>query len=171
MTQLPTIDLAAHFRLGRHIVGASLTGLSAESQPNETRGMGVTSTYLWRVALIGILCVALSTAAAADQLKKTADTALALAIVAVAAVVIVVVVVIHDSNQKRTITGCINTAQNGMTVTDEKDKRVYTLSGDTTGVKPGERMTLHLKKIKAKGSDALTWETKKVTKDFGVCLP
>jgi hypothetical protein len=131
----------------------------------------VTSTYLWRVALIGILCVALSTSAAADQLQTTADRGLALAIVGVAAVVVVVILVVHNSNQKRTITGCVNTAQNGMTVTDEKDKRVYTLSGGTTGVKPGERMTLHLRKIKTKGSDALTWETKKVTKDFGVCQP
>lgn len=131
----------------------------------------MTSTYLWRVALVGILCVALSTSAAADQLQTTADRGLALAIVGVAAVVVVVILVVHNSNQKRTITGCVNTAQNGMTVTDEKDKRVYTLSGGTTGVKPGERMTLHLRKIKTKGSDALTWETKKVTKDFGVCQP
>jgi uncharacterized MnhB-related membrane protein len=131
----------------------------------------VTLKYLWRVVLIGALCAAISTKAEADQLQKTADTALALAIVGTAALVTVVVVVIHNSNQKRTITGCVNTAQKGMTVTDEKDKKVYTLSGDTTGVKPGERMTLHLKKIKVKEGDTLMWETKKITKDFGVCQP
>ncbi len=131
----------------------------------------MTSMHFFRIALITILCLALSTAASADQLRKTADTALALAIVGVAAVVIVVVVVIHSSNQKRTVTGCVNSAQNGMTVTNEKDKSVYVLSGDTTGVKPGDRMTLHLKKIKVKGTNTLTWETQKITKDFGVCQP
>ena len=131
----------------------------------------MTLKYVWRVVLIGALCAAISTKAEADQLQKTADTVLALAIVGTAALVTVVVVVIHNSNQKRTITGCVNTAQKGMTVTDEKDKKVYTLSGDTTGVKPGERMTLHLKKIKAKEGDTLMWETIKITKDFGVCQP
>lgn len=131
----------------------------------------MTSAHLWRVALIGILCVALSTRAAADKLQTDADRGLALAIVAVAAVVVVVVLVIHNANQKRTITGCVNTAQNGMTVTDEKDRRVYTLSGDAAGVKPNERMTLRLKKIKSKGSNNVTWETLKITKDLGACQP
>jgi hypothetical protein len=140
-------------------------------RPNHHKEDEVTLKYVWRVVLIGALCAAISTKAEADQLQKTADTVLALAIVGTAALVTVVVVVIHNSNQKRTITGCVNTAQKGMTVTDEKDKKVYTLSGDTTGVKPGERMTLHLKKIKAKEGDTLMWETKKITKDFGVCQP
>ena len=43
--------------------------------------------------------------------------------------------------KKRTITGCVTSGQNGMTVTDEKDKQVYALSGDTTGIKPGDRVT------------------------------
>jgi len=131
----------------------------------------LTSTYLWRVALIGLLCVALSTTVQADQLQSTADHALAGAIAAVAVAVVVTVVLIHQASANRTITGCVNSSQDGIAVTSEKDKRVYALSGDTTGVKPGERMTLHLKKIKTKGSPTLTWETKKVTKDFGACAP
>jgi hypothetical protein len=59
-----------------------------------------------------------------------------------------------------------------MSVTDEKDKRTYVLSGNTAGIKPGDRMTLQGKKIKPKGTDkTLTWEAKNVTKDFGVCQP
>ncbi len=129
------------------------------------------SRQLFRMALIGVLCLVLSTAAAADQLQSDADHVLAAAIAVVAVVVVVTVVLIHQASSNRTITGCVLTAQNGLAVTGEKDKRVYTLSGDTAGVKPGERMTLHLKKIKTKGSTTLTWETKKVTKDFGVCQP
>jgi hypothetical protein len=131
----------------------------------------MTSKYLWRVALIAILSVALSSNVEADQLKTDADKFLALAIVGAAAIVVVIVLVVHESAKKRSITGCVNTAQNGMTVTDEKDKHVYMLSGDTSGAKPGERMTLQGKKFKPSGSNPLMWETKKITKDFGVCQP
>lgn len=129
----------------------------------------MTLRHLIRVALIAILSLALSSNAAADTLKSNVDHALAGAIAVVAVIVVVTVILIQQASSNRTITGCVSSAQNGMTVINEKDKRVYTLSGDTTGVKPGDRMTLHLKKIKTKGSDTLTWETKKVTKDFGVC--
>jgi hypothetical protein len=131
----------------------------------------VISKYLWRLALVGILSVALATNAEADSLKTTVDTILVFAIVGAVAVVTVVVVVIHESTKKRTITGCVNAAQNGMTVTDEKDKKVYVLSGDTAGVKPGERMTLEGKKFKTSGTNPPMWETKKVAKDFGACQP
>jgi hypothetical protein len=87
----------------------------------------------------------------------------------VAAVVIVTVVVKH---KKRTITGCVNSGENGMSVTDDKDKRLYALSGDTAGIKLGDRMTLQVKKIKPKDAGkTLVWETKKIDKDFGVCQP
>jgi hypothetical protein len=92
------------------------------------------------------------------------------AVVAVVAIVtIVTIVVIHESKD-RTITGCVNPTQNGMTVTDEKDKRAYILSGDTAGAKPGERMTLK-GKIKPKAGEPLVWNTTKTIKDFGACQP
>jgi hypothetical protein len=41
--------------------------------------------------------------------------------------------------------------------------------GDTTNIKPGDRTRLQGKKAKSKGCDkTLVWETRKVTKDFGV---
>jgi len=131
----------------------------------------LTSRHLLRIALIGILTLALSTKAEADQLKTTGEEAIAGIVAAVAVVVVVIVVIIHQASSNRTVTGCVSSAQNGLMVANEKDKRVYALSGDTTGVKPGERMTLHLKKIKTRGSNTLTWEPKKITKDFGVCQP
>jgi hypothetical protein len=89
-----------------------------------------------------------------------------------AALVIVTVVVIHQSSKKRKITGCVNSGENGMSLTDEKDKRIYALSGNTAGIKPGERVTLQGKKIKPKGANnTFVWETKSVTKDFGACQP
>jgi len=131
----------------------------------------LTSKHLFRIALIGILTLALSATVQADQLQSDADHFLAAAIAVVAVVVVVTVVLIHQAASNRTVTGCVSSAPNGMTVTSEKDKKVYALTGDTSGVKLGDRMTLHLKRIKTKGSNTLTWETKKVTKDFGVCQP
>jgi len=131
----------------------------------------LTSTHLFRIALIGILTLALSTSVQADQLQSDADHFLAAAIAVVAVVVVVTVLLVRQAASNRTVTGCVTSAPNGMLVTSEKDKRVYALSGDAAGIKPGERMTLHLKKIKTKGSNTLTWETKKVTKDFGACQP
>jgi hypothetical protein len=59
-----------------------------------------------------------------------------------------------------------------MTVTDEDDGKIYALSGDTTDIKPGDRMRLEGKKVKPKGSNqTFVWEAKEVIKDFGVCQP
>ena len=115
----------------------------------------MTSKHLFRIALVGILTLALSTAVQADQLQSDADHFLAAAIAVVAVVVVVTVVLIHQASSNRTVTGCISSAPNGMLVTSEKDKRVYALSGYTAGIKPGERMTLHLKKIKTKDKQQL----------------
>ena len=125
----------------------------------------------WRGVLIVVLGVALAKPAEASGYPS--GGAIAAAIVGVAAAVVVVaVVVIHKSSEKRTITGCVNPGGSGMTVTDEKDKQTYALSGNTTGMKPGDRMKLQGKKVKSKGADkTLVWEAKGVAKDFGVCQP
>jgi hypothetical protein len=131
----------------------------------------VSQKSLWRGGLIVVLSLALTTPAKASGFPSGGAIAGAIA-GAAAALVIVAVVVIHESSKKRTITGCVNSGENGMSVVDEKDKRTYTLSGNTAGIKPGDRITLQGKKVKPKGTDkTLTWETKNVTKDFGVCQP
>jgi hypothetical protein len=79
----------------------------------------------------------------------------------VAGVVVVAIVAIHYS-KKRSITGCVNSGASAMTVTDEKDKQIYALSGDTTNIKPGDRMKLPGKKVKSKSPDkTLVWEAKR----------
>jgi len=94
------------------------------------------------------------------------------ALAAAAAVVVVVVIVAVHYSKKRTITGCVSSGANGMTLTDEKDKQIYELSSNTEGIKPGDRMKLHGKRVTTKGPDKkLVWETKSVEKDFGVCQP
>jgi len=133
----------------------------------------LTLRHFFRVAIIGMLCLglSLSTAAAPGQLQKAADAVVVVGIVVAAAVVIGVVLLVHNAGQNRTVTGCVTSSANGLTITNEKDKRVYALTGNLPDVKPDERMKLQLKKVKDKSSNMVTWQTVKVTKDFGVCQP
>jgi hypothetical protein len=133
----------------------------------------VTSKYLWCGVLIVALGVTLSTTAEAQTGggKIVSNGTIAGVIVGVlAAVVIVAYVVIHESSKKRSITGCVIPGASGMSVTDEKDKRSYALSGNTGAIKPGDRVTLQGKKIKPKDAGKpVVWETKTFSKDFGSC--
>jgi hypothetical protein len=59
-----------------------------------------------------------------------------------------------------------------MSIIDEKDKKTYTLSGDTVSIKPGDRTKLQGKKVKLTGpQEPAGWEATKVVKDYGVCQP
>jgi hypothetical protein len=93
------------------------------------------------------------------------------AIAAVVGVVIIAVLLVHHSHRGRTITGCVAAAQNGFTVSNEKDKLVYALSGDTAGVKAGERMRLQGRKIDPNSGSPLGWQVSQIQKDYGPCQP
>ena len=135
----------------------------------------MTSKYFWCGVLIVAFSVALSPGAQAQTGggKIVSNGTIAGVILgAVAVVVIVAYVVVHESTQKRSITGCVISAANGMSVTDEKDKRSYALSGNTADVKAGDRVTLQGKRIKPKhAGKPVAWETKTISKDFGICQP
>lgn len=126
---------------------------------------------LWCLVLIVVLSVVLVEAAEAKGYPS--GGAIVAAIVGVvAALAVVTYVVIHESSKKRTITGCVSSGENAMSLTDEKDKRSYALTGNTADVKPGDRVTLQGKRIKPKDAGKpLLWETKKISKDLGVCQP
>lgn len=133
----------------------------------------MTQKSLWRGVLIVVLCAALATPARAQTGGKiVSNGTIAGVIVGVAAAVAVVIILAVHYSKKRAITGCVTSAGSGMTITDEKDKQIYSLSGDTPGIKSGDRMKLQGKKVKSKGDDkTLVWEAKAVSKDFGVCQP
>jgi hypothetical protein len=134
----------------------------------------VIQKFLWRGALILALCVALAipTQAATDSLTNLRNNVI-IGIVAVsAALIVITVVIVHESRKKRTVTGCVTSGANGMSVTDEKDKRIYALSGNMADIKQGDRVTLQGKKAKPTGANAPpAWEVSKETKDFGACQP
>jgi hypothetical protein len=120
--------------------------------------------------LIIVLGVALATPARADTLE-TDGRNIIIGIVAVTAAiaVLVTVLIIRHNSPKSTITGCVQSETNGMSLTDEKNGLSYTLAGSTIGVKPGDRVTL-----KGKRKDIGTtvgFEARRIEKDFGACQP
>jgi hypothetical protein len=127
------------------------------------------------IALSFVLCMPAeaqgSSGGGFGQIGPSTGTIVGAVVGVAAAVAVVAIVVIHETSKKRTITGCVKPAQNGMIVNDEKDKLVYILSGDTAGVKPGERMALQGKKIKPNAGNPLGWEITKIRTDYGVCQP
>jgi hypothetical protein len=131
----------------------------------------MTPRSLCRTGLIVALSLVLAIPARADKFQTLGDE-IVIGIVAVGAGLVVATVLIIHYSKKRTLTGCINSAENGMIVMDEKDKQTYALSGDIAGIKPGERMKLRGKKLKAKNHDkTMMWEVREVSRDFGVCQP
>jgi hypothetical protein len=130
------------------------------------------SRYVSGVLIITLGLVFCMPAKAQNSGKIVSNGTIAGVIVGVAAGVAVIAIVAIHYSKKRSITGCVKSGGSGLTFTDEKDKQVYALSGETTGIKPGDRMKLQGKKVKSRDpNNPLEWETKKVAKDFGVCQP
>ncbi|MFZ1142721.1 MAG: hypothetical protein ABR881_30535 [Candidatus Sulfotelmatobacter sp.] len=126
---------------------------------------------LWCGILIVVLCVGFAMPARAVN-PEGVVIIIAATTAAAAIAAIVIVTSVHHRRKKIVITGCVISGEKGMTVTDEEDRKLYRLSGNTTGIKPGDRVRLQGKKLKPKGSDkTLIWETKEVVGDFGVCRP
>lgn len=122
----------------------------------------LTRKSLWRGVPILILSWALAAPARTNTSLKTAATEIVIGIVAVAAGATVLVVVLIHKSKKTAITGCVNSAENGMTITDEKDRQIYALSGKTMGIKQGTRLKLRGKRVKSQGADkTFVWEQKR----------
>jgi hypothetical protein len=116
------------------------------------------------------LVTALAVPSRAETLATAEKQVIAGIVVVSAAVgVLVTLLIIHYKHKNASITGCVVSAANGITLTDEKDLRTYALSGDTTAVKPGDRMTVAGKRQKTSATPV--FETHKVNKDFGACQP
>lgn len=134
----------------------------------------MTLKYLSAVLLVVlsfVLCMPAEAQSSSDKIGGVGTGTIVGVIVGVVAAVVVVAIVAVHYSKKRTITGCVKPVPNGMIVNDEKDQRVYALSGDTAGVKPGERMTFQGKKIKPNAGNPLGWEISKIRNDHGVCQP
>jgi hypothetical protein len=134
----------------------------------------MTSKCAWCGVLVVVLGLVLAKPAEAQfvgQVGPSGGPIVAGIVVTAAALIVVTVLVIHYS-KKRAITGCVVSGQSRMTLIDEKDKQIYVLSGDTTDIKPGDRLKLKGKKVKPKAPDkTLVWEASQVSKNYGACPP
>jgi len=118
----------------------------------------------------GIVIVALTVGLAVPA--KAVDPEGVLIIIAATAVAAAITVVtldsVHHRRKKIVVTGCVIAGEKGMTLTDDEDRKIWFISGNTPGIKPGDRMTLQGKKVKGPDKTRV-WEAREVIKDFGVC--
>jgi hypothetical protein len=123
----------------------------------------------------GSVIVALTVGLAAPAKAVNAEGVLIIVAATTAAAAIAAVVIVASVQHRRkklVITGCVISGEKGMTVTDEEDRKVYRLSGETTGMRPGDRLKLRGRRVRSTGPDKTRlWEAKEVLKDFGVCQP
>jgi hypothetical protein len=125
---------------------------------------------VWRAVLIVVLSMALTAPARAESLATAEKQVITgIVVVSIGVGVLITYLIVHYKHKKSTITGCVVSGANGLSLTDEKDKRAYTVSGDPVGVKPGERMSLEGKRKES--GKMLVFEAHSVTKDFGACQP
>ena len=97
---------------------------------------------------------------------KTQDDLIVAAIVVIGAAIGIgiYVAVRHD----KTITGCAASGPDGLMIENEGDHLSYSLMGDVSAVKPGDRMRVSGKKKKARGATH-PFLVDKVKRDFGAC--
>jgi hypothetical protein len=124
---------------------------------------------LWRGALVIVLSLALATPARAE-VNNAVKILIGIAAGATATAVLVTTLIVHHKPKNKWITGCVISLQNGMAVVAEQDRQTYSLLGNTTGIKPGNRVSLQGKRSPSRDSDKrLAWEVTKLTRDFGIC--
>lgn len=76
--------------------------------------------------------------------------------------------ILYFTLRKPAIVGCVQSADGTSSLIDERDKRTYSLAGNSLNLKAGERLKLKGKKIKEK-EGKFTFRVKKVVHDYGAC--
>jgi hypothetical protein len=74
----------------------------------------------------------------------------------------------RGTHKHASIQGCVTSEQNALSLGNEKDKKTYTLMGDTGILRSGQRVTLSGKKTKD-STGKLVFQVQKLTKDYGAC--
>jgi hypothetical protein len=89
---------------------------------------------------------------------------------AAAAITGVGFLIYHETHKHPSITGCVASGPDGLTLQNEKDKKVYALSGDSAALRAGQRVALKGKKIKD-SSGKPSFQVEKLATDYGACNP
>jgi hypothetical protein len=85
-----------------------------------------------------------------------------------AAVAVIVIVIYHETHKHHKITGCVSSGADRLSVVNEKDNKVYILSGESGSLRAGERVTLKGRKLKD-SSGAPGFRVEKLERDYGAC--
>ena len=72
---------------------------------------------------------------------------------------------LHHGNS---VTGCVQTGNDGLNLIDDKNKKLYLLLPGGADVRPGERVELRGKKSQA-GATGQTFQPKKLVRNLGAC--
>ena len=147
------------------------------------------SSYSFRLVQIIVLCAAVSatafaqyggstgtgtgtgTASSSGGYGSSSGKAIGIGVGVAAAVTGIALYVHHRHNAAPTqasLVGCTQSAQNGMSVTNEKDNKTYSLAAEGTGLKAGERVALR-GRMARDGSGDQIFRVQNVVKDYGTC--
>jgi len=83
---------------------------------------------------------------------------------------VVGILIYRETHKHPSITGCVAIGTDGLNLKNERDKKIYTLSGDSSALRAGERIALKGKKIKDSGGKP-SFQVEKLTKNYGMCNP
>ena len=76
----------------------------------------------------------------------------------------------HQTHKHPTITGCLTSNADGLSLANERDKKVYTLTGNLAALGAGEKVAIKGKKVRAKdASGKLSFAVEKLNRDLGAC--
>ncbi|SRR6266436_4000142 len=87
---------------------------------------------------------------------------------AAAGLTVVGILVYRETHKHSSITGCLASGADALTLQNEKDKKAYTLSGDPSALKAGDRVTVRGKKSKDTSGRSY-FQVEKLVKDYGAC--
>lgn len=118
---------------------------------------------MMRWVLIAVLSLALATPSRADLQTDAYAAVAGIVVVGVTIGVGITFLILHEKHKAGVRTGCISSGGGGLTLTDDRDKRAYALSGNPPGVTAGHRMTLEGTRRKS------AFDAHSVTRDLGVC--
>jgi hypothetical protein len=126
--------------------------------------------------LIPILCVALvvlvvpmQTKAASFSISPISGGEAAGIIVGIAAVGLGIGIGAYLLLRSPSITGCVASVPQGLSLRNDGDQQTYTLGGDVAGIKAGDRIRVSGKKKKKEVSGSREFTVSKLKKDFGPC--
>src|SRR6266404_3550180 len=74
-----------------------------------------------------------------------------------------------EKTQETYVTGCTQSVQDGMNLTDEKDNQTYSIMSNSKSLKAGERITLKGVLVTTASPGNPTFRMRSVIKDYGIC--